>query len=89
MHLKAERHASHSQADEKIIFMTMGKKQTHIEPLTIACQSPMLWNTSWFADLTLLVRRRFAENDEVHTRIRKPRIAPFVFDEKLTVFGSP
>ncbi|GBO24830.1 hypothetical protein AVEN_52829-1 [Araneus ventricosus] len=38
----------------------MGKEQAHLEPLIIACQSPMegLWNTLWFADLILQVRAK-------------------------------
>ncbi|GBN19937.1 hypothetical protein AVEN_12912-1 [Araneus ventricosus] len=56
---------------------SMGKEQSHFEPIIIACRSEMegrvsleaLWNTLWYADLTLLARRWFEVNDKLHSNM--------------------
>ncbi|GBL75971.1 hypothetical protein AVEN_234291-1 [Araneus ventricosus] len=63
----------------------------HCLSITIVGQWSLgaLWNTSWFADLSLLVRRRFAGNDEQHPNTFQPELRiPFVFAEKPTGNGS-
>ncbi|GBL80851.1 hypothetical protein AVEN_26274-1 [Araneus ventricosus] len=60
-----------------------GKERSYREPsIMVSCQcmegsSEILWNTPWFANLTLQVCRRFARNDELHLSQRDLRMPLF------------
>ncbi|GBM46381.1 hypothetical protein AVEN_65979-1 [Araneus ventricosus] len=75
---------------------TVGKKQIHLEPLVIACHLPVEesdWNTPWFADSTLQVRKRFERNNELFTNTSRRGARLSLCSKKnwlaTSGFGSP
>ncbi|GBO16315.1 hypothetical protein AVEN_225557-1 [Araneus ventricosus] len=63
---------------------TTGKQKAHLEPLIIACQCQMVFKSAFeyalLADLTLLARMKFTENDELHSNT--PRILLFLLKSR-------